>query len=445
MHDPSAIKKVVIIGAGPAGLLLGHYLLRSGPVQAGELTIALYDEGPDPRHRTRAGGRSFPLAIQARGMWAIRGIPQLEEALCRRGIWGRGVSLHGPGRRIRQVDRTSPSLMISRQQLVLALLESLVAAAPPDRLTLAFDCPCEAVDLEGGRVRIGGPRQEEVPFDVLVAADGARSLVRTQLAAQGLLTASLETVPDAYITLELPFPLAAPPQGLAADRLHTWNIAPGTRLIMAPQRNGTLSGTLVFPPGRYPLAGMESAAEVLEYFAATMPALEPLLSPELVADLPGRDASRLRTVRCDRLQVDGRVLLLGDAAHAVSASVGQGCNAALQDARIVAERLEAMASDWSQALPAFERDRRADIDALRELSDHTLPRTKAMLVEFLLRLSLGRRWQRWFPWLLDGLPMHRLMETDQPYAEVLAHCRGWIDRVRRSDRGRRSDRAAAGD
>lgn len=38
------LAKIVIIGAGPAGLLLAHYLLRRGKYQ-----VEIYDRRPDPR------------------------------------------------------------------------------------------------------------------------------------------------------------------------------------------------------------------------------------------------------------------------------------------------------------------------------------------------------------------------------------------------------------
>jgi kynurenine 3-monooxygenase len=49
-------------------------------------------------------------------------------------------------------------------------------------------------------------------------------------------------------------------------------------------------------------------------------------------------------------------MLLGEAAHAVSASVGQGCNSALQDVRVFCGLLEQYQDDWTKALPALPND-----------------------------------------------------------------------------------------
>jgi 2-polyprenyl-6-methoxyphenol hydroxylase-like FAD-dependent oxidoreductase len=55
----------------------------------------------------------------------------------------------------------------------------------------------------------------------------------------------------------------------------------------------------------------------------------------------------------------GRVILIGDAAHAVSPNSGQGAALALEDAQSLATLLVAADGDHSRAFPEFERRRRA--------------------------------------------------------------------------------------
>jgi kynurenine 3-monooxygenase len=137
-------------------------------------------------------------------------------------------------------------------------------------------------------------------------------------------------------------------------------------------------------------------------------------------------------VRCDRLHVGDRIGMIGDAAHAVSPSIGQGCNAALQDVQVLMSLLDQYDDDWSQALPAFTARRLPDVHALRELSDYSFPRSKRLMLEFIFRVTLGKQLARWFPQWGNPLPMELVTEGDLSYSEVLAQTQGWIERVKRS-------------
>jgi kynurenine 3-monooxygenase len=74
-----------------------------------------------------------------------------------------------------------------------------------------------------------------------------------------------------------------------------------------------------------------------------------------------RPVSQVLTVKCDRMHIGDRILLISDAAHAVSLSIGQGRNVALQDVQVFAQVLEQSQSDWAQALPAFASQRLPDV------------------------------------------------------------------------------------
>jgi 2-polyprenyl-6-methoxyphenol hydroxylase-like FAD-dependent oxidoreductase len=57
----------------------------------------------------------------------------------------------------------------------------------------------------------------------------------------------------------------------------------------------------------------------------------------------------------------GRVVYLGDAAHAMSPQLGQGANLALVDAMVLADALSASPSDVDRALATYSRERRAQL------------------------------------------------------------------------------------
>jgi kynurenine 3-monooxygenase len=142
--------------------------------------------------------------------------------------------------------------------------------------------------------------------------------------------------------------------------------------------------------------------------------------------------AKVLTVRCDRFHNGDSVLLIGDAAHAVSPSIGQGCNSSLEDVLILGQLLEQYGDDWAKILPLFSEQRVPDAHALRELSDYSFPRTKLLVVEFFLRLTLLRLFHQWFPHLVKPFVFDLVFDTDLPYSQVLSLSQGWIHKVKRS-------------
>merc|ERR1712176_1252819 len=64
------------------------------------------------------------------------------------------------------------------------------------------------------------------------------------------------------------------------------------------------------------------------------------------------------------------VVIMGDAAHATSPSIGMGMNTALRDAQIFSEILEETNDDFEKALPAFSKARVKEGNALSDLAFH---------------------------------------------------------------------------
>jgi 2-polyprenyl-6-methoxyphenol hydroxylase-like FAD-dependent oxidoreductase len=96
---------------------------------------------------------------------------------------------------------------------------------------------------------------------------------------------------------------------------------------------------------------------------------------------------------------NGRVGLLGDAAHAMSPSAGQGASMAFEDAMVLAQCLRDD-SDVPRALATFERLRRPRVDAIwksaQRASSHKAPtRLQAWFRDRLLPffVKLGEREQ----------------------------------------------------
>jgi 2-polyprenyl-6-methoxyphenol hydroxylase-like FAD-dependent oxidoreductase len=95
-----------------------------------------------------------------------------------------------------------------------------------------------------------------------------------------------------------------------------------------------------------------------------LPVAEALLSR--VGTIDDLLINGVRRVRCRRW-VDGRTVLLGDAAHAMAPNLGQGANSAMVDAVVLADELS-RASSIETALAGYDRRRRAPVTRLQSIA-----------------------------------------------------------------------------
>ena len=419
--------KIVIVGAGPAGLLLAHYLLRC------QYQVAIYDRRPDPRKADPNQNRSFPISLQDRGRKALRGIPGLEDAIAAQSTFCQGTVLHNK-RKSRDIKRKNVVLTIDRNRLVLTLLEQLIIKYPEAAQQLYFGYTCQEINDNQKKVTFSNDNHQEisVDYDFLIGADGARSQVRKQLAEKYGLKSEETYVRDAYKSIFLARTNSKKGIELAPDRIHASNFGKDSRIVLAPQSGDCLHGAFIFNAAKNPLEGFTSKEEIVAYFQEKLPTFCELMSEEEAEALLHRPVARLVTVKCDRFHHGNHILILGDAAHAVSPSIGQGCNSALQDVYLVNQLLDTYQNDFSQIPAQFSQQRVADAHALRDLSDYSFPRSKLLIVEFFLRLTLGRKLHTWFPHWFKPFLFDQILDTDLSYSEVLHLNSKWINKVKKS-------------
>ena len=80
----------------------------------------------------------------------------------------------------------------------------------------------------------------------------------------------------------------------------------------------------------------------------------------LATQLLAADAGMLGTLYLDRWHLDGRAVLIGDAAHAMVPFHGQGMNCAFEDCVALADHLD-QHRGFAEAFAAFEAQRRPDL------------------------------------------------------------------------------------
>ena len=426
--------KVTIIGAGPCGILLAHYLLRRGNYQ-----IDIYDRRSDPRLVSFSSYRTYPLALCERGLSALRNIPGLEEAIKAEAIAVTGRVAHLNNGKSRYLPRSKPVYTIDRTTLAIALLNKLTEQYDDSQVKINFDCQCTRLDLQTktayfeNKSQTASDSEFTVGYNLLVGADGVRSVVRNSLLNTELFELEQKYLTNGHKTLYLQ-PDADKGYNFQAGKLYAWSLKDGTRLLAVPQLNQTVSCILQFPKPENFLTSFSSVQEVLAFFQENFPDIRQNLSEEEAKAFLKKPVSQIMTICCKPYHYDDSVLILGDAAHAVSPSLGQGCNSAMEDVVILERLLNKYEDNWTEVLAQFSLCRIPDAHALSELSDYAFPLSKSLVIEWLLRRNISRVMHKLFPKYFPLYFSERAADTMDSYLEILNSAQGWISKVRRENK-----------
>jgi kynurenine 3-monooxygenase len=353
-----AREDVRIIGAGMAGSLLAVLLARRG------LGVSLFDRRPDPRYSPPEQGRSINLALAARGIRALEqaGVMRHVRPLL---IEMRGREIHdGSGESRLQPYGWKPGEVIysvGRAALTKMLVE---AAGRYPNVTMNFGERCAGASARHNVVRFCDEEPNEpyeMPLAHTIATDGAGSVIRNSLAAEGTLTAHEEPLDHDYKELTLP-PVNGKPV-LDVNALHVWPRG-GFMLIALPNTDGSFTATLFLE--RSSFAALNSREAVAAFFAREFPDAVPLM-PNLLTEFFEHPQGQLGTVHTSPWHVGNKVLLMGDAAHAIVPFHGQGMNAAFEDC-LAFDALCARHHDWQHLFAEFDRERRPNAEAIARMA-----------------------------------------------------------------------------
>lgn len=334
-----------IAGAGIGGLALAIALRRKG------YAPVVFER----RQRGQVGEEGIFLTLAPNGLNALRGLG-LAEVVGAKGVVTTGIALHNEhGRQIGLVDYAAharafgaPSVTIRRGALSETLLDAALAEGIEVHFGAAIDEVSESSD--GVTVSAGGARQQ---VDLLAAADGLRSAVRR------------------LVLPHLPKPVF---NGLIGSGgiIDVPSVAPtGGRMLMT---FGPRAFFGYIKHGDGPVYWFDSYPSAEETIRVGDPATfarflrelhrgDPLANSAILAAVPGvSSAYPDYDIPSLKDWFTGRVVLMGDAAHAVTPHSGQGASMALEDALVLAACIEAEASPLA-AFRRFESLRRERVEA----------------------------------------------------------------------------------
>jgi kynurenine 3-monooxygenase len=356
-----AASGVNIIGAGLAGSLLAILLAKRG------FKVTVYERRPDPRVATVDVGRSINMALAARGIRGLNLAGVLERVM-KFAIPMRGRMVHEhDGAAALQVYGVRPEEVIysvSRAELNRTLIE---AADEFENVEMQFGQLCLGLAHEKNVLEMRDEatgRIYHIAAQPSIAADGAGSEVRDSLVARDVSVVREEPLDHDYKELTIP-PRDGKP-ALEVNALHIWPRG-GFMLIALPNPDATFTATLFLArrgPNSFEELGSASAVDA--FFAREFPSAKALM-PDLQREFYEHPQGSLGTVYTQGWHLNGDVLLLGDAAHAIVPFHGQGMNCAFEDCAELMRLMDEHHS-WAGLFEAFERERRPNTDAIAKMA-----------------------------------------------------------------------------
>jgi len=388
---PNNTKNVTIVGAGMAGTMLAILLARRG------YEIDLFEQHPHPHSGERSIELLSNLALGERARHA------LDEA----GLLGQVERLSTPMRGRMIHDRSGRLTLqpygyreyetlhsVRRESLQLCLLYE---ADKTECIRVHFDHKLEEVDWQEQtavfETRDNGSRLSH-RFEVLIGADGPASRVRHEMEKACDLQANIEMLDAGYKILTIP---ADDMQQAVMDpnALHVWPRG-GYMMVAFASPDGGFTANLFLPfKGDHRMIWgfreLDTWTRQSAFMDANFPDVTPLM-PDLETEFEENPVGKMGTVRLDRWHLDGKALLIGDAAHAIVPFHGQGVNSALEDCTMLDGILENSSHSWESAFSTLQAQRKKDTDAIAEmaLDAYRTVRESVRHRDFMLRKALER-------------------------------------------------------
>ncbi len=337
MEFSSVVEKVAIVGAGLGGLATAIALRKQG------IDAQVYDKARS-LHPVGAGLSLFPNGLNS--LNAIE--PSLVESSKRAGSQTHIVNI-----------KKSSGETIARQQLTLLekygqpmlqirwsrLQEILASALPPDVIHLNWRCI--GFEQNDNNVEVSFDDRNTVQADLLIGSDGINSVVRQQL---------MGDVPPRY----------AGRMSWRSVTKYSHELLAPNEVTIATSNDGKIftlidvgNGEIFWSAGALsvdePLAqtSAEVKSRVLEKFAGWAEPVQAIVEQTDAEDIVERPISDRPPLLNWNV---GRVVLLGDAAHPMVPSLGQGGNTAFEDAWELAQFLTHSPS-LKAALTSYENSR----------------------------------------------------------------------------------------
>ncbi len=405
--------KVVLIGAGLVGSLLACYMRKHG------YEVDVYERRGDMRKDGVYAGRSINLALSDRGWRGLAGVG-LDHVV-------KQVAIPMAGRMIHHQDGSMAYQAYGKEGQAInsvsrgGLNRLLMDEAEKSGARIHFYMRCTHVDLESNTITFEhGQTGEKTTFTapLIISSDGAYSAGRLSMMFSDRCNYSQTYIEHGYKELTIP----AGPSGsflIEKNALHIWPRG-GYMLIALPNPDGSFTCTLFFPyEGSPSFKELDSIEKVRGFFKEVFPDAYAMI-PNLEKEYFSNPTGSLVTVRTFPWTWKNRLMLIGDAAHAIVPFYGQGMNCGFEDCVELDRLMVEFNHDWDKVMPAYEAARKPNGDAVADLALANFIEMRDLVgkPEFLLRKKIEARFNEKHP--EKWTPLYTMVTfSETPYSVAL--------------------------
>jgi kynurenine 3-monooxygenase len=409
------LRKITIIGAGLTGTLLAIFLGRRG------YSVEIIERNSDPRSSTLKPGKSINLTLCERGIKILEKAG-LYDSIAKLWVpaYGRYIHLNNNETEIQPYGNHNEALYsISRQNLNSLLL---IEALKHGNVSITFNTKCMNYDIESSKITLldENHHHKDYSFDTLIAADGVHSSIRKQM--QRNIGFNFSQVYSKHINKELSIPAEqARKHNLDKKYIHIWP-RNEIMIIAFPNLDDSFTCTLQLPADNHPVSFSQitNESDLLLHFNQLFPGVNDLM-PNLVEEYFHNPQIPMMTVRCSPWNVSDRILLIGDAAHGIWPSYGQGANAGFEDCSELDECLSLHPDNFNAAFVEFQKNRKENVDTIADLSENHFDEIRRLVADsnFLLKKKLERQINLLFPSEYFST-YSRVAFTTMPYRQAVS-------------------------
>lgn len=258
-------------------------------------------------------------------------------------------------------DEAHPIFSVSRRGMFELLLTELDATS----VEMRYQCKVVSVTSSGEVTYTNHSGEQcKVQSLVVIGADGAYSKVRDEMRRFTRMDFEMKYIAHGYKEISLPAVVAADGTRvfpLHPSAFHLW-ARHGAFMFGLPNFDKSYTSPLIFPlKGPESVENVNSDDEIIEFFSTRFADIMPMISrDDLIHQFRSSPTSPLLIVRCGQYASDnGRVCIIGDAAHAALPFGCVGMNAAFEDALLLSHLIadNEDQNDLSKALCEFSRQR----------------------------------------------------------------------------------------